>query len=179
MIPFWIKVLALGLILAALVAACHHRDSSLIEEGATKQRAVDQAETDKLKAEATLKLEAVLKDKSETERKLQETANVQSLKDTKNVRSVADLTRRLADLTRDTAGRLRDPYATPSGCGPSSSGTSASTAAAPSAGASNPTETTGLLSTEFTRFFQQKDIDADAINLAYISCRETVMEKTP
>lgn len=178
MIPFWIKVLALGLILAALVAACHHRDTSLIEEGATKQREVDQAETDKLKAEAALKLKAVLEDKIETEKKLNEAHHAQEVRDAKSARDMASLAGRLAALGSVSGGRLLDPNAA-SGCGNRDNGSSASAASAPSAGGGNGAEAPGLLSAELTRLLQKLTSEADTINLAYISCRETVMEKTP
>lgn len=174
MIPFWVKALVLGLIVAAVVAACHHRDLGLIAQGEARQRAVDQAEVDKLKRDAVVKLEAALKEKGDVERKLQELADVQAIKDAKHVRTVADLTGRLAALVSSGAGRLRDPNQA-SGCGSGGGSPAPSATASTSPGADNGAQTGGLLSAQLTGLLQRLTEEADTVNNAYISCRGVLM----
>ena len=66
--------------------------------GAAAQKAIDQQEVDKIKADAMLKLEAALKGKAEAEKKLRDAATAQEVKDAKNQNTVAGLTARLAAL---------------------------------------------------------------------------------
>jgi hypothetical protein len=96
--------------------------------------------------------------------------NAQELKDATNKSTVASLNRRLRDLANAGSGRLRDPNADEicrerSDPGPDTSfaGTSNSDNDAPKAG--------GLLSTALSELLQSVGEEADAINVAYISCR--------
>lgn len=140
------------------------------EIGAQAQRVIDQQEVDRIKAEAMLKLEVALKAKAEAEKKLRDAATAQGVKDAKNQNTVAGLTSRLADLTAAGAGRLRDPNQT-SGCGGGGSGAPGTATAGSGAGASDAPQTGGLLSPQLTGLLQRLTAEADAINLAYISCR--------
>ena len=171
MIPFWIKVLALGLALATLVAACHHRDGSLIEQGKEEQRIVDQAATDKLKKEAAEALDNAIKSKALVERTLNEAKNIQEVKDAKNTRTVADLTGRLAALGSVSNGRLFDPNQT-SGCRDSSGSAPNPIATASESGRSDRAEAGGLLSEPLSRLLLQITREADEVNIAYIACRQ-------
>lgn len=173
MIPFWVKLLAIGILLAAFVTACNHRDNGLIERGAAAQRVIAQAAVDKLKADAVLKLEKALKEKGEAEEALRKVKDKQEVTDAKNIRKNAELTRQLNAIA--VAGRLLDPFATSSGCGGSGSSSPTPASAASVAGSSNAPTPSGLLSAELTGFLQQQTEKADAINLAYISCRETLL----
>ena len=138
--------------------------------GAAAQKAIDQQEMDKLKAEAMLKLEAALKAKAEAEKKLRDAATAQGIKDAKNQNTVAGLTSRLAALTAAGAGRLRDPNQT-SGCGGGGSGAPGTATAGSGAGAGDAPQAGGLLSPQLTGLLQRLTAEADAINLAYISCK--------
>ena len=101
------------------------------------------------------------------ERALQNFKNIQEVKDAGNKKITENLAARLRDIAGPT-GRLRDPNARGwFGSGAPNSAAPTGTDNRPDNGAEAP----GLLSTELTRFLQQKLIEADEINLAYISCR--------
>jgi len=140
------------------------------EIGAHAQRIIDQQEVDKIKAEAMLKLEAALKGKAEAEKKLRDAATAQGVKDAKNQNTVAGLTARLAALAAANTGQLRDPIQT-SGCGSSSGGAPSTATASAGAGTDDASQAGGLLSPQLTGLLQRLTAEADAINLAYISCR--------
>lgn len=139
--------------------------------GAQAQRIIDQQEMDKLKTEAMLKLETALKAKAEAEKKLRDAATAQGVKDAKNQNTVAELTARLGALSAAGAGRLRDPNQA-SGCGGGGSGSPGTATAGSGIGASDAPQAGGLLSPQLTGLLQRLTAEADAINLAYISCRE-------
>lgn len=138
--------------------------------GAAAQRVVDQQEVDKLKAAAARELAAAVAGKDKAEEALRIAVRKQEDTDAKNQKTVVEFRRQLAAV-----GVLRDPYAKAGGCGSGSSGPTTAVAAAPSAGASNGAETTGVLSKELAGFLQQQADEADAVNLAYISCRADLL----
>lgn len=101
------------------------------------------------------------------EKALQHFKNIQEVKDAGNKKITDNLSARLRDIAGPT-GRLRDPNA---GRGGDSSGANCGAPAGTGNRPDNGAEAPGLLSAELTRFLQQKLIEADEINLAYISCR--------
>lgn len=54
----WLKIIAALALATVLVAACQKRDTGLIDQGRTEQRAVDQKAQDKIKADAAFELAA-------------------------------------------------------------------------------------------------------------------------
>ena len=92
------------------------------------------------------------------------------LQDEKNKNTVATQKRRIDRLV-DELGRLRDPKAPIARCGDGSSPTMFNAAGAPIDSAGDGTYVPGLLSVEFSRLFRGHDELADAINLAFISCK--------
>lgn len=166
--PIWAIKLGAGLLLAtALIGGYLAWENH--QQGIGEARATEacnrKIETQKKEAAATLAKEtgkAVA-----AERALQNFKNIQEVKDAGNKKTTDNLAARLRALT-GPAGRLRDPHA---GRGPGGGSAPGAAAAGPGNRADNPAETAGLLSAELTRFLQQKLIEADEINLAYISCR--------
>lgn len=168
LIPFWVKALVISLLLAGLVAACHHRDNGLREEGAAAQKAIDQAEADKLKAEAVLALATETQRVADAEKALRAAKDQQEITDAKNRNTVASLQTRLRDLA--PAGRLRDPNQT-GGCREGSGGPHNAVAATPSDRPDDGAAAGGLLSPELTRLLLDQADKADALNMAYAACR--------
>lgn len=118
---------------------------------------------------ATLQQQADDKLKAERERvaaieqRMQADQLAQTKKDADNGKVIADLGRQLRD-----AGRLRDPGATTGrgGCGADRDVTPG---AAP--GADDDPQGPGLLSAELSNLLRTQAAEADAINIAYASCR--------
>lgn len=144
--------------------------------GAKQQYAIDQLAADALKREAVAKLDAALKAKAEVEKKLRDAATAQGIKDAKNQTTVADLAGRLAALAAAGTGRLRDPNQA-SGCGDGGSSPPRTATAGAGAGAGDATQTGGLLSKPASELLLRLTAEADAVNLAYISCRASVMRE--
>ena len=120
------------------------------------------------KADAARSLAALTVRVAAREQALQDLKNLQEVQDGKNQRTIDDLGRRLRGMA-GAAGRLRDANA--AGCW-SGSGSAAGQAAAnsgdrPADGA----ETGGLLSEELSGLLIRLAGEADAINVAYASCR--------
>jgi hypothetical protein len=101
-----------------------------------------------------------------TERALQNLKNLQEVKDAGNKKTVDTLSARLRDLAVN--GRLRDPHAGRGGGGGGASGADAS---GPGNRPDNGAEAGGVLSADLTGLLQRLTVEADKINLAYISCR--------
>lgn len=142
-------------------------------------RQVDQRGYNRAMAEATaatnaLKTEAAATLVSETaktrtaEQALQDMKNTQELHDADHQKTVADLSDRLRRLA-DPAGRLRDPHA--AGCGGGSSSAPGTAATAPGDRADDPAQTGWLVSEPLGRLLFELTASADAINIAYASCR--------
>ena len=140
---------------------------------------VDQRGYNRAKAEATAALEKQKREAAgvlatETaktrvaEQALKDFKTNQDIQDEKSQTTVADLSRRLRQLA-GPAGRLRDPKA--HGCGGGGGGATGADPAAPGSSAADPAEAGGLLSAELGGLLQQLTAEADAINVAYASCR--------
>ena len=96
--------------------------------------------------------------------------NAQELKDATNKSKVESLNRRLRDLANLESGRLRDPNADETCRERSNPGPDTSLARTGDSNDDTP-KTSGLLSTALSELLQSVGEEADAINLAYISCR--------
>lgn len=103
----------------------------------------------------------------ETERALRAARAQQEVKDATNQKELAALSNQLRALLND-AGQLRDPNAAPERCGGAAPGQPAAVA---SGSADDGAQTGGLLSPQLTGLLQRLTEEADAINVAYISCR--------
>lgn len=174
------SILAYLVILAGLAAAGLYWHEGQIDKaelrGAQAQKDVDQkaadtqkAEAAKLLAEETARADAVtgaflvFKDK-------QESKDVQAAKITSGLKT------QLA-VAAGTAGRLRDPNATPCGRGQGGSSPETQTASSPSGGSSDGAKTGGVLSEELTGLLQKLTGEADEINTAYASCRADLFSR--
>lgn len=152
-------------ILAALLA------SAILMNCATHAKLQEQRlETANLKTEAAqrakVQAEALSAEVEKTraiEQKLADAAIRQEKTDAKNKTIVADLGRDLDDR------RLLDPFAR--GCDTAKAETTGNSAS----GEGHPTQANGLLSIEFDRFLKQLARDADDLNIAFASCRATLI----
>lgn len=165
-----IRALVLAAVIGMLTVSYFGWRAEQRSIGAAQQREIDQREVDKLKAQAALALAAAVKGKDTAEEALRVAVRTQEDKDAKNQKTVVEFRRQLAAV-----GVLRDPYAKASGCGGGSSGPATAVAAASSPGTSDGAEAAGVLSKELTGFLQQQADEADAVNLAYISCRADLL----
>jgi len=129
----------------------HWRDAQR-EIGAAPYRAQVQAMRD-----AALQASARV---AETEKRLQAAQAEQTKKDGDNEKTIADLGRKLRD-----AGRLRDPGTRGSSC-PSSE-----TAPGATPGTGDDAQGPGVLSAELSDMLRTWAAEADAVNIAYASCR--------
>lgn len=166
--PIWAIKLGAGLLLAtALIGGYLAWEDH--QQGIGEARATEacnrKIETQKKEAAVVLAKETAKVVASE--QALQNFKNQQEVQDAQNKKTTDNLTARLRALT-GPAGRLRDPHA---GRGPG--GGSAPGAAAPGPGnrADHGAEAAGLLSAQLTGLLQRLTVEADAVNLAYISCR--------
>jgi hypothetical protein len=105
------------------------------------------------------------------EQTLQAFKNQQEIDDAKNKRVVGALADQLRAAAAGAAGRLRDPNASPAGCGRGGGSAKGADPARAGGGAANVAQTGGLFSKEASGLFQQLTREADEVNVAYISCR--------
>jgi len=107
------------------------------------------------------------------EQALQAQTDKQNTQDAHHAKTIADLSARWR-AAAGPAGRLRDPYATSqaAGCGAGSGSPTSATASAAGDRAADAADAGGLLSAELSGLLQRLQREADAINLAYASCRE-------
>ena len=107
----------------------------------------------------------------DAEKALNDFKHSQELQDAKNKNIVAGLERRLV-AAAGPAGRLRDPQAPAIvGCGRGGAGPASADPASASDRADDAAQATGLLSVPLTALLRDLTLDADQVNLAYISCR--------
>lgn len=143
-------------------------------------KGIDQRGYNRAQAEATAALQAQKREAGEllatetaktraAEEALRTFKLNQDNKDAQAQATNADLSRRLHQLTIGNAGRLRDPSAP--GCGGGGSGTPSGAGTPARAGAEDGAQAGGLLSAELTGLLQRLASEADAINIAYASCR--------
>ena len=173
----WMRIVVVLALALALVGAVwkFYRDVRESAKLEGRMEAIEEmrVKIDAQKAEAATLLEAERTKTAKAERELREFKDAQEVKDVDARKHVDELSARLRSL-----GRLRDPNATPAdtGCGPSRGGPETAVAAAPSAGRDNPTEAGGVLSREATALLLELTAEADAINIAYRSCRAYVQQ---
>lgn len=106
----------------------------------------------------------------EAEQALQAFKNQQEIRDAENKTIASGLAAQLR-AAAGTAGRLRDPNASPAGCGGGGSGTPGTDPARAGGGAGDTSEAGGLLSADLTELLLSQAKAADDINVAYTSCR--------
>lgn len=169
MIPLWVKLVAIGLMFAALIAGYFSWANHQQGIGEARATTAYNLLIDAQKKEAAAVLAKETARVVETERNLQDFKNRQEVKDAGNKKTVNNLTARLHDLTGLT-GRLLDPHAD-AGCGGSSGGAHGSAASGPGNSPGDGADATGLLSAELGGLLQRLTLEADQINNAYISCR--------
>lgn len=169
LIPWWLKALAVALVVGALVAACNHRDDTLVAKGRAEQLVVDQAAADRLKAEAVATLATETARVAKAEEALRAFKDQQEIKDADNRKVIDAQGKRLSALA-GSAGRLRDPHQTDRCGGRGSSATSPQTPAS-GVGGNDTAQGTGLLSKELSGLLQRLMSEADVINVAYVACR--------
>lgn len=122
------------------------------------------------KTEAATLLASETRKVLELERRLTAALAAQEKTDADNARTVEALHADLRRLARAGGGPgLRDPFA--AGCGGGGGGSQAATAAAAGAGAADRPEAGRALSAELEGFLIEQAAAADAINIAYASCR--------
>ncbi len=179
MISLPYKLLALALLVMAAAGAFFGYGHHQYVKGTQVQQAIDQVATDKIKLAAAAELAAQVAKTAAAEQSLRDFTAKQELKDANNQKVIAGMADKLQ--RSQSAGRLRDPNATP-GCRLGGSGTTDKTTAASGAGAGDGAQTGGLFSEPATRLFERLTREADDINAAYQSCREyaqKVAEPTP
>ena len=168
----WLLYLALA---AALVAGYHAWANHLQAIGEQRTTLRYEAALAQQKADAAALLATETAKVREAERRARELLIKQEKRDAKNRKTVAGLEGRLAALAGPD-GRLRDPNAQP-GCG----GSGAGPEGAPPAGAADRpgdgAQAGGLLSAELSGLLRARLIEADAINLAYTSCRADLLRR--
>ena len=167
-----ISIIALSGVCFALYKAEQHIEGI----GYNRAKTEVQLQVAKLQADAAQALATETARVRAAEQAASAAVATQNLKDTKNVKTITDLSNR---LRADVAIGLRDPNATRCRSGISSPMPDPATPA--SSGASHAAQTDGLLSAELTGLLQQQTVEADTINNAYQSCRawaDAVTEST-
>lgn len=167
------KLIAVAAVLLGLALAWTGNElmstrAELRETQQTLNDARTRAEAQRMSAQALLD-ELTLQVQT-ANRLLAEALKNQEKTDEANKTVVAGLERRLADL-----GRLRDPHAGAGGCGPGGGGAAPGMPAPDQAGAADAAQTGGLLSEPLSRLLRELWEEADALNLAYASCRAQIV----
>lgn len=161
-IPNWVLPALLAASMAHGCITSHQRDTARVDLANLKTAAANQkVEAGKKLADETARVTA-------TQHQLELALMVQEKNDASNKTLVSSLGDRLRSAA-GPAGRLRDPNAT--GCGRRGDSAEGATATAASNSAGNPAETGGLLSPQLTGLLTERLTEADAINVAYISCK--------
>lgn len=169
LIPLPYKLLALGALLAAILASILGYGHRQYTKGVQATTLTYEAALAKQKAEASTTLTAETTKVLTAERALQAAKNLQENEDATHQKTVTDLSSQLRRAA-GVAVRLRDPNA-PAGCrlGSGSAASQVTATLVPSAG--DGAEAGGLLSKQLTEFLLAQAADADTINSAYTSCR--------
>jgi len=171
-IPLWLKiVIALALAAAAVAGYKYWED----EVGDTREEIVTtrlnkQLADQKLEAAGILAVETA---KVKTlEGKLALFKTNQELTDANATKTITGLQRDLR-TARGPAGRVFDPNQVR--CGRGSDDTQGTAVAGSNGSPADRAETGGLLSVQLTNLLDGKLFEADAINVAYASCRSTLI----
>jgi len=143
-----------------------------------EQRAVDRydkaLDTQKTKAAQLLATETARA--LTAERRERELLAQQEKTDARNLKTIGALEQRLRALA-GPAGRLRDPNAKEPGCGRGGAGPAGPPPAGATDRAGDAGQTGGLLSAELSGLLRARLIEADQINLAYVSCRADLLRR--
>ena len=165
-VPGWVWAAMLAASVAHGCVTTTQRDSARLDVRAHK------AAIDKQKSDAAITLSAETAKVLAAERRGREFKDAQEAKDATNKTKVDDL-QRLLRVAAVATGRLRDPNA--AGCGGGNSRPETATATGPADRAADGAENGGLFSAAATRLFGKLTREADEINLAYASCKSTLM----
>lgn len=156
-VPGWIWATLLA---GAALTNCATQTKLQSQRLETANLKTEAAQRAKIQAEA---LSVEVEKTRAIERKLADASIRQEKTDANNKTIVADLGRDLADR------RLLDPFAR--GC----DAAKAEATGNPASGEGHSAQANRTLSIEFDSFLKQLTSDADEINIAYASCRETVI----
>lgn len=162
------SILTRLLLVAALLGGLYMLERHIEQRGYDRAEADYTAAIERLHADAAAQLAEEVNKTRAVEQALNEAKNNQELKDATHTQTIASLSDRLRRAA-GPAGRLRDPNAAQ--CGRGGGGPEGGPAAAANAGPTNAPEAGGLLSAELAGLLQQLTREADAINVAYASCR--------
>lgn len=130
---------------------------------------------DAQKAEAQAKLADVTAKVEADNKRLRDAKDLQENEDVINAKTIEILADHGRALIAKSGGVLVDPNA--KGCGGSSGSPPTPATANPGDSAANAAQGTGLLSTPLTELLLSTSQDAALINLAYISCRQTLINE--
>ncbi len=169
-----LKAGAVLALLVALVACVFLGVKGIDQRGYQRAQSEATAALEKQKRQAGEQLATETAKTRAAEEALRTNKLNQDKKDAQAQSTVNDLSRRLRQLSADSAGRLRDPNA--QGCGGSGSGPEAEAATTAGSGGEHPAEAGGLLSAELSGLLFRLASEADAINLAYASCRADALQ---
>lgn len=156
-------------------SAAHDRNAALAQRD--EARAALNTLTGKVtqqKADAAARYEQLKTERDEAQARLNDAHRAQEKKDAENARVVSAQAERLRALAAAHDGRLRDPYQDP-GCGRGGGGAQGAVAAGAGAGAADVPEAGGLLSAQLSGLLLRLQLEADAVNDAYASCRSDTM----
>ena len=162
------QVVTLLLALSALSAAFFGYGEYRERAGVSATAAIYDAALTQQKAQAAQVLASAVARVRTQQTQLDTQLKNQDTQDAKNKQTVATLNARVRSLA-DAAGRLRDPNA--AGCGRRGDAASGDAAAGAGDSSGDAASNTGVLSTELSGLFLRLTEEADAINLAYASCR--------
>lgn len=163
-IAILLSVIALGI---AVLGYGHYQYTKGVKVTTTTYEAA----IEKQKGEAAQLLEAETAKVLARERELADLKAKQEQQDAQHQKTIIDLQARLR-AAAGPAGRLRDPNAP--GCGGGGGGAIGAPAADPGSRPSDGAEAGGLLSAQLSGLLQRLTFEADAINVAYASCRSTL-----
>lgn len=168
----WLLYLALAGALWLGYGAWREHQQDIGEQRATQRYetalAVQKDRADQLLATETTRA-------AEAERRARELIAQQEEKDANNLKTIGTLAARLRALAGPD-GRLRDPNAG-AGRGGGSGGPAGAPAAATADRPADPAQAGGLLSAELSGLLRARLTEADAINVAYTSCRADLLRR--
>jgi hypothetical protein len=178
LVPGWVYALALAAALAWGGVNAFERNLARSGEAAAKVMAkanADALESARLQVDLNKKQAArLLADETAkvaaTETRLANALAKLEKTDVANKTTVAGLKTRLV-AAAGAAGRLRDPYGAPDRCGASGGDAKGQTATSADDSPANGAAPGRLLSAELSGFIEQRLAQADALNIAYASCR--------
>ena len=155
----------------ALLTALFFSEQYIEGLGAKKEVLACSAKIEAGNAQAGRDLAAATAKVADQQIKLQAMVDKQNIEDSKHAETSAILTDHIHTLAALYAGRLRDPNASPSQGGGSCSGAVSQVAGPAGSSPADGSQTGGLLSAELTGLLQRVQLEADAINDAYASCK--------